>query len=126
MPVVSSSADRFLTAPNILTYEMRRLAPAARRLIVSDNYIIEIRPEFSGRTVQAGIVVREGGSYRFFAANDAFFSLEQRLFKNPQVAAAAALQHVKNSRPRQPQFQPFVPDAVARYADSGDFGLSGG
>jgi hypothetical protein len=58
---------------------------------IFDNYIIEIRPPSAGRTVQAGIVVRDGHGFRFFAAADAFYALEQRLFKNPKAAEEAAL-----------------------------------
>jgi hypothetical protein len=58
---------------------------------MSDNYVIEIRPKPAGRTVQAGIVVRDGHGFRFFAADDAFFSLERRLFKNPKAAEEAVL-----------------------------------
>jgi len=61
---------------------------------MSDNYIIEIRPKPAGRTVQAGIVVRDGQSFRFFAAVDAFYVLERRLFKNPKAAEEAALRTV--------------------------------
>ena len=56
-----------------------------------DNYVIEIRPKRAGRTVQAGIVVRDGNAFRFFAAADAFYPLERRLFKNPKAAEEAAL-----------------------------------
>ena len=59
--------------------------------LMSDNYIIEIRPRPAGRTVQAGIVVRDGNGFRFFAAADAFYALERRLFKNPKAAEKAAL-----------------------------------
>ncbi|MGA2893266.1 MAG: hypothetical protein ABSE22_10375 [Xanthobacteraceae bacterium] len=58
---------------------------------MSNNYIIEIRPESVGSTVQAGLVVRDGRGFRFFAASDAFYSLESQIFKDPQAAAAAAL-----------------------------------
>lgn len=57
-----------------------------------DNYIIEIRPK--GVTVQAGIVVRDGHRFRFFAATHAFNSLEGRLFKSPKEAEKAALRQV--------------------------------
>lgn len=53
--------------------------------------IIEILPKSDGTTVQAGIVVRDGRHYRFFAATEAFYSLEGRLFKNPRAAEHAAL-----------------------------------
>jgi hypothetical protein len=61
---------------------------------MSDNYIIEIRPKSVGITVQAGVVIRDGRGFRFFAATDAFNSLEGQLFKNPKAAERAALCHV--------------------------------
>jgi hypothetical protein len=80
-----------------------------RRFLVSDNYIIEIRPKLASRTVQAGIVVRYGRVFRFFAAVDAFCALERQLFKNPKAAEEAALRtvaadhdaEVKKSSPTQ-------------------------
>jgi hypothetical protein len=56
-----------------------------------DNYVIEIRPKPAGRTVQAGIVVRDGSGFRFFASADPFYALEQQVFKNPKAAEDAAL-----------------------------------
>ncbi len=56
-----------------------------------DNYIIEIRPPSMGVTFQAGIVVRDGGSFRFFAASRAFDALEGQRFNNPKTAEQAAL-----------------------------------
>jgi hypothetical protein len=61
---------------------------------MSDNYIIEIRPKATGITVQAGVVVRDGRGFRFFAATQAFNPLEGLLFKNPREAEKAALRHV--------------------------------
>lgn len=61
---------------------------------MSDNYIIEIRPKEMGITVQAGIVVRDGRGFRFFAATHAFNPLEGQLFKNPREAERAALRQV--------------------------------
>jgi len=60
---------------------------------MSDNYIIEIRPT-AGITVQAGIVVRDGGGFRFFAATRAFNSLEGQVFKSPNAAEHAALRRI--------------------------------
>jgi len=57
---------------------------------MSDNYVIEIRPTSVGITVQAGLVVRDGRGFRFFAATDAFSSLEGKLFKSPRTAERAA------------------------------------
>jgi hypothetical protein len=62
-----------------------------QEISMSDNYIIEIRPKPKGHTVQAGIVVRDGREFRFFAAADAFYALERQLFKNPKDAEKAAL-----------------------------------
>ncbi len=70
---------------------------------MSNNYIIEIRPEPVGQTVQAGLVVRDGPGFRFFAASQAFHSLESQIFKNPQAAADAALRHVADQRARTAQ-----------------------
>jgi len=67
---------------------------------MSSNYVIEIRPEPVGRTVQAGLVVRDGPGFRFFAATQDFHSLESQIFKNPQAAADAALRHVADQRAR--------------------------
>jgi hypothetical protein len=61
---------------------------------MSDNYIIEIRPKATGITVQAGLVVRDGRGFRFFAASHAFNPLDGHLFKNPREAEKAALRHV--------------------------------
>jgi hypothetical protein len=68
-------------------------APAdagGRRSVMSDNYIIEVRPKSAGVTVQAGIVVRDGQGFRFFAASRAFDSLEGQIFKSPRAAEHAA------------------------------------
>jgi hypothetical protein len=51
---------------------------------MSDNYIIELH---SG---PAGIVVRDGRRYRFFAASHAFNALDGHLFKTPKDAEKAA------------------------------------
>ena len=61
---------------------------------MSDNYIIEIRSKSLGTTVAAGVVVREGHRFRFYAATHAFNSLEGQLFKSPKAAEAAALRHI--------------------------------
>jgi hypothetical protein len=97
---------------------MRRVARTQGDFVVPDNYIIEIRPDFSGRVVQAGIVIREGGGFRFFAASDAFFGLQQRLFKNPQAAAASALRHIEGCRAQHSQLPPFGHHRAKRNADS--------
>jgi hypothetical protein len=64
---------------------------------MSDNYIIEIRPKSVGITVQVGLIVRDGRGFRFFAATDAFNSLEGKLFKNPKAAERAVLCRVADA-----------------------------
>jgi hypothetical protein len=59
---------------------------------MSDNYIIEVR------TGAAGIVVRDGHKYRFFAASHSFNELEGHLFKSPKEAEKAALRHVESAQ----------------------------
>ena len=68
---------------------------------MSDNYVIEIRPKSAGITVQAGIVVRDGEGFRFFAASRAFHTLEGQIFKNPRAAERAARERV-DSKYRDP------------------------
>ena len=55
------------------------------------DYVIEIGPKPAARTGQAGVFVRNGRAFGFFAAADAFYVLERRLFKNPKGAEGAAL-----------------------------------
>jgi hypothetical protein len=59
-----------------------------------DNYIIEVRPPVSGVTFPAGIVVRDGRSFRFFAASHVFSALEGRRFDSPRTAERAALRRI--------------------------------
>lgn len=67
---------------------------------MSQNYIIEVQEQ------AAGIVVRDGQKYRFFAASHAFNLLEGRMFKNPREAERAAKEHLiaqkRNRWPDQP------------------------
>ena len=51
---------------------------------MSDTYIIEVASQ------TAGIVVREPGGYRFFAATHRFNPLEGQLFRNAREAERAA------------------------------------
>jgi hypothetical protein len=67
---------------------------------MSDNYIIEIRPQSRGITVQAGIVVRDGRGFRFFAATHAFNSLEGHVFKSPREAERAAMRSIAGAESR--------------------------
>jgi hypothetical protein len=52
---------------------------------MSDSYIIEVDCE------AAGIVVRDGHGFRFFAATRPFHALEGQMFKNPEQARRAAV-----------------------------------
>ncbi len=69
---------------------------------MSPSYIIETR------NGAAGIVVRDGRGFRFFAATRAFHSLDGRLFATPRAAEAAALDCLcgMNGRPRRIPRQP--------------------
>ena len=59
-----------------------------------DNYIIEVRPPTAGVTFQAGIIVRDGRSFRFFAASHIFEPLEGQRFNSPKTAEQAALRRL--------------------------------
>jgi len=62
---------------------------------MSDSYIIEVS---SGA---AGLVVRDGGRFRFFAASSEFANLEGQSFSNPREAEKAAKRQV-DLRSRKP------------------------
>jgi hypothetical protein len=59
-----------------------------------DSYVIETRKG------AAGIVVRDGRRFRFFAATRDFSSLEGKLFSTPKEAEAAAVRHVNGAKPQ--------------------------
>ena len=52
---------------------------------MSDTYIIEVGSQ------PAGIIVRAGGGYQFFAASHRFNRLEGQIFRNAREAERAAL-----------------------------------
>ena len=54
---------------------------------MSDAYLIEVR------SAPAGLVVRDRGRFRFFAASEEFALLEGSRFANPQEAERAAIRH---------------------------------
>lgn len=66
---------------------------------MSDSYIIEVQSE------PAGIVVKDKGRFRFFAASGDFFSLEGRYFGSAREAerAATELRAGRDARPPRPQ-----------------------
>jgi hypothetical protein len=54
---------------------------------MSDTYIIEVRSE------PAGIVVRDRGGFRFFAASETFQRMEGQYFRSAREAEREALAH---------------------------------
>jgi hypothetical protein len=63
---------------------LRALRNKGAEQVMSDTYIIEVSSQ------AAGIVVRDPGGYRFFAASHRFNALEGRLFRNAREAERAA------------------------------------
>jgi len=61
---------------------------------MSDTYIIEVLSK------AAGIVVRDRGGYRFFAATHRFNSMEGQLFRNVREAERAAIRLVNGGLTR--------------------------
>ena len=57
---------------------------------MSDSYIIEVRSE------PAGIVIRERGGFRFFAASQAFQRMEGQYFRSVREAEQEALAQAKS------------------------------
>lgn len=60
---------------------------------MSDTYIIEVSSQ------AAGIVVRDPGGYRFFAASHRFNPMEGQLFRNAREAERAAFQFAQSIQP---------------------------
>ena len=67
-----------------------------------DNYIIEVTPPTAGVTFQAGIIVRDGRNFKFFAASDIFEPLEGQRFDSPKTAEQAALRRLAYLTSRRP------------------------
>jgi hypothetical protein len=61
---------------------------------MSDTYIIEVLSK------AAGIVVRDLGGYRFFAATQRFNSMEGQLFRTAREAERAAIRLAGGGLPR--------------------------
>ena len=59
---------------------------------MSDTYIIEVSSQ------AAGIVVRDPGGYRFFAATHRFNSLEGQVFRSAREAERAAIRLASGER----------------------------
>jgi len=66
-----------------------------------DNYIIEVRPPCTGVTFQAGIVVRDGRNFTFFAASRVFDALEGQCFDSPKTTEQAALRRIADLTSRR-------------------------
>jgi hypothetical protein len=60
--------------------------------VMSDSYIIEVRSE------PAGIIVRDRGGFRFFAATEAFHRMEGQYFRSAREAEREALAQDKLRR----------------------------
>jgi hypothetical protein len=56
---------------------------------MSKTYIIEVH-RTAARSVAAGLVIQERGGFRFFAADEVFFSLDGCLFRSPSEAQKVA------------------------------------
>ena len=61
---------------------------------MSDTYVIEVLSK------AAGIVVRDLGGYRFFAATQRFNSMEGQLFRTAREAERAAIRLAGGGLPR--------------------------
>jgi hypothetical protein len=61
---------------------------------MSDTYIIEVLSK------AAGIVVRDLGGYRFFAATQRFYSMDGQLFRTAREAERAAMRLASGGLPR--------------------------
>ena len=59
---------------------------------MSDSYIIEVRSE------PAGIVVRDRGGFRFFAASEAFQRMDGQVFRAAREAEREALAQARLRR----------------------------
>lgn len=64
---------------------------------MSDTYIIEVS---SG---PAGLVIRDGGRFRFFAASSEFAGLDGQSFSNPREAEKAARKAAQRKTKQTPQ-----------------------
>jgi hypothetical protein len=59
---------------------------------MSDSYIIEVDEE------AAGLVIRDRGGFKFFAAVSDFAALDGRMFGSTRAAERAACHHVSRHR----------------------------
>jgi hypothetical protein len=98
-PCIGRDRRVFAATPLIIVF-MQPLVPKragqspAAGAFMYDTYIIETRKG------AAGIVVRDGSGFRFFAASHAFNGLEGQFFGTAKEAEAAAQRHVDGARAR--------------------------
>jgi hypothetical protein len=107
LPAQFGGDGRLLSALLLNASKLRLLMAMARRKQWCGRYLCstitssKFRPPTSGLTFQAGIIVRDGGSFRFFAASRLFEPLEGRRFENPQKAEKAALRRMTDVASRK-------------------------
>jgi hypothetical protein len=82
---------------------LARREQSAQENIMFDSYIIEVSPPSSGLTFQAGIIVRDGRSFRFYAAARLFEPLEGQCFDGPRAAEKDALRRITDVATRKPK-----------------------
>ena len=64
---------------------------------MSEVYVIETGRRF-GEAVEAGLVKRERGGFRFFAAHALFAAIENKLFRRPAEAEREAERLLREAR----------------------------
>lgn len=72
---------------------------------MSEAYLIEATDPFR-RQIDAGLVLRERGGFRFFAAHALFAAIENRLFRRPAEAERAAAELLARAGDAGPQGAP--------------------
>lgn len=83
---------------------------------MSEAYLIEATDPFQ-RQVDAGLVLRERGGFRFFAAHALFAAIENRLFRRPAEAERAAAQLLAQASAREENTNPAGGRDAASLAD---------
>ena len=68
----------------------------------ADQFTVWSTDSSGNETLQAGIIVRDGRNFRFFAASDIFHPLEGQRFGSPKTAEQAALRRLVNLASRRP------------------------
>jgi hypothetical protein len=100
LPCIGRDRRVFAAAAPLIIVFMQPLVPKragqrpAAGAFMYDTYIIETRKG------AAGIVVRDGSGFRFFAASHAFNGLEGQFFGTAKEAEAAAQRHLDGAGAR--------------------------